>query len=195
MNILEGGGLARTGRGNQYDKAVVERGRLSNSFYDSVGEWFRHERSPFAPGSLSLDPPEFTHSSTSFLLNFQSRMILVRHLPFTDPLGCRIPLDAKMVSNLIYGEPSVFHHATPVMFGLIGCLTATSFSWLIDVPRSSLRRLHPNKIGQTGFPYISLRSIAKRFVWLFSVFDRVEPSQGFRDQDTIKRFAFGPLLH
>jgi len=42
MNILERGSLARTGRGYQHDKPVVQLGSLSNSSYDSVGEWFRH---------------------------------------------------------------------------------------------------------------------------------------------------------
>lgn len=46
--------------------------------------------------------------------------LVTRHLPFTDPLVDRIPLDTEMVSNLIHGEPSVFHHSTPLTVGFIG---------------------------------------------------------------------------
>jgi hypothetical protein len=42
MDTLECGGLARTGRGHQHDKPVVQLGSLSDSLYDSIGEWFRH---------------------------------------------------------------------------------------------------------------------------------------------------------
>jgi hypothetical protein len=42
MNILQRGGLARTGRANQHDKAVVQPGSLVNSSYNSIGEWFHH---------------------------------------------------------------------------------------------------------------------------------------------------------
>jgi hypothetical protein len=46
--------------------------------------------------------------------------LVARHLPFTNPLVDRIPLDTEMVSNLIHGEPSVFHHSTPLTVGFIG---------------------------------------------------------------------------
>jgi hypothetical protein len=42
MNILQCGGFARTGRGHQHDKPVVQLGSLANSLYDSIGEWLRH---------------------------------------------------------------------------------------------------------------------------------------------------------
>jgi len=42
MNVLQHGGLARTGRGDQHDEAMVQLGSLADSLYDSIGEWFRH---------------------------------------------------------------------------------------------------------------------------------------------------------
>jgi len=46
--------------------------------------------------------------------------LVARHLPFANPLVDRIPLDVEMVSNLISGESSVFHHSTPLTVGFIG---------------------------------------------------------------------------
>jgi hypothetical protein len=58
---------------------------------------------------------------------------MARHLPFADPIIDRIPLDAEMASNLIHGEPSVFHHFTPLTFGLIGSRQRPlSFVWLMN---------------------------------------------------------------
>jgi len=75
-----------------------------------------------------------------FLVKFPKPTDFVaRHLPFANPFVDRIPLDAEIVSNLIYGEPSVFHYSTPLMFGLFFCL-ATGLFLLVDinVPYSSL---------------------------------------------------------
>lgn len=52
MNGLERGGFARTRRSHQYDKPVVKLGSLSDSSYDSIGEWFRNQRFLPEPGSL-----------------------------------------------------------------------------------------------------------------------------------------------
>jgi hypothetical protein len=38
MDLLEHGGLARTGGGNQNDKAVGQPGSLVNTLYDSFGD-------------------------------------------------------------------------------------------------------------------------------------------------------------
>jgi len=58
-----------------------------------------------------------------FLPEFpQATDLVPRHVSFTYPSINGIPLDAEISRNIVYGEPSIFHHFTPLTLGLIGCL-------------------------------------------------------------------------
>jgi hypothetical protein len=74
----------------------------------------------------------------------QAADLVPRHISYTYPSVNGIPLDAEISRNIVYGEPSIFHHLSPFTLGPIGCL-ALAFCY-----RFMVRFV----MGQTYGPFI-----------------------------------------
>ena len=56
----------------------------------------------------------------------QASDLVPRHISFACPSIDGIALDAKISRNIVYGEPSVFHHLSPFTLGPISCLAMSA---------------------------------------------------------------------
>ena len=112
----------------------------------------------------------------------QAADLVPGHISFTYPSINGIPLDAEISRNVVYREPSIFHHLSPLTLGLIDCLAmAFCYRFMVrfamDLTSGSFIQTNRDKQGQN----ISDEGLLSSAIW--------DCIMGFTDLDRLTRRA------